>query len=72
MRQRRPASKGELLLSALLFTAATLIWIYMAFHANANAENYTPLTLAATGGIVVVGSLASAVYWHRWFTYDKK
>ena len=72
MFDRRPPSKKETLLSAILFTVGTLIWVYMAFHANANAEVYGSLTLTSCAAIVVIGSILSGMFWHRFFTMDKK
>ena len=72
MWNRRPPSKKETLLTAVLFTAGTLMWVYMAIQANMNAENYTSLTLTSTAAIVVIGALISGMFWHRYFTMDKK
>ena len=72
MRMRGPGSKGEALLTALMFTAATLIWVYYAVRVYLNLDSYTPLTQACTGGILVVGVVASIFHWHRWFTFGKK
>ena len=72
MWNRRPPSKKETLLSAILFTSGTLMWVYMAIQANMSAENYTSLTLTSTAAIVVIGALISGMFWHRYFTMDKK
>ena len=72
MLDRRPPSKRETLLSAIMFTIGTLIWVYMAFKANANSEAYSSLTLTSCAAIVVVGGVISGVFWHRFFTMDKK
>ena len=72
MWNRRPPSKEETLLSAILFTSGTLMWVYMAIQANMNAENYTSLTLTSTAAIMVIGALISGMFWHRYFTMDKK
>lgn len=71
MRNTRP-SKRQTLLTAVLYTAATLMWIYYALHIYQNIDSYTPLTQACTGGILVIGTVASIFNWHRWFTYDKQ
>jgi len=71
MGMRGPGSKREALVTAVMFTAATLLWVYYAAHVYVNLENYTPLTQACTGGILVVGVVASIFHWHRWFTFDK-
>ena len=72
MLDRRPPSKRETLLSAILFTVGTLMWVFMAFKANANAEAYTSLSLTSCAAIVVIGSVISGMFWHRFFTMDKK
>ena len=72
MLDRRPPSKRETLLSAIMFTIGTLIWVYMAFQANANAEAYSSLSLNSCAAIVVIGAIISGVFWHRFFTMDKK
>ena len=72
MFDRRPPSKNETLLSAIFFTIGTLIWAYMAFKANANPEVYGSLTLTSCAAIVVIGSILSGIFWHRFFTMDKK
>ena len=72
MLDRRPPSKRETLLSAIMFTIGTLIWVYMAFKANANAEAYSSLSLTSCAAIVVIGSIISGMFWHRFFTMDKK
>ncbi len=72
MLDRRPPSKNETLLSAILFTVGTLVWVFMAFKANANAEAYSSLSLNSCAAIVVIGGIISAVFWHRFFTMDKK
>jgi len=72
MRMRGPGSKREALLTALMFTVATLIWVYYAVQVYLNLEAYTPLTQACTGGILVVGVVASIFHWHSWYTFDKK
>ena len=72
MFDRRPPSKNETLLSAILFTLGTLMWVYMAFRANANADAYDSLTLTSCAAIVVIGSVISGMFWHRFFTMDKK
>ena len=72
MLDRRPPTKRETLLSAILFTVGTLIWVFMAFKANANAEAYTSLSLTSCAAIVVIGSVISGMFWHRFFTMDKK
>lgn len=72
MLDRRPPSKNETLLSAIFFTIGTLIWAYMAFKANANPEVYGSLTLTSCAAIVVIGSILSGIFWHRFFTMDKK
>ena len=72
MLDRRPPSKRETLLSAIMFTIGTLIWVYMAFKANANAEAYSSLSLTSCAAIVVIGSIISGMFWHRFFTMNKK
>lgn len=72
MLDRRPPTKRETLLSAILFTVGTLMWVFMAFKANANAEAYTSLSLTSCAAIVVIGSVISGMFWHRFFTMDKK
>ena len=72
MFDRRPPSKRETLLSAIMFTIGTLIWVFMAFKANANAESYSSLSLNSCAAIVVIGGIISGVFWHRFFTMDKK
>ena len=72
MLDRRPPSKNETLLSAILFTVGTLMWVFMAFKANANAEAYSSLSLTSCAAIVVIGSVISGMFWHRFFTMDKK
>ena len=64
-------SKGQLLVTAVLFTLGTLMWIYMAVQANANAESYTSMALTSTAAIVVLGVVISGTFWYRWFTYDR-
>ena len=72
MLDRTPPTKRETLLSAIMFTIGTLIWVFMAFKANANAEAYSSLTLTSCAAIVVIGSVISGMFWHRFFTMDKK
>ena len=72
MLDRRPPSKRETLLSALMFTIGTLIWVYMAYRANADPEAYGSLNLTSCAAIVVIGGVISGMFWHRFFTMDKK
>ena len=72
MIDRRPPTKRETLLSAILFTVGTLMGVFMAFKANANAEAYSSMTLTSCAAIVVIGSIISGMFWHRFFTMDKK
>ena len=72
MLDRRPPSKRETLLSAILFTVGTLMWVSMAFKANANAEAYTSLSLTSCAAIVVICGVISGMFWHRFFTMYKK
>ena len=72
MLDRRPPSKNETLLSAIFFTLGTLIWVYMAYRANANPEAYGSMTMGSCAAIIVIGGILSGMFWHRFFTMDKK
>lgn len=61
---------GQLLTTAILFTAATLAWIFMALRMD--PANYTSYTKNCVTAIILAGGIISAVFWKRWFDERKK
>ena len=61
---------GQLLTTAILFTVATLIWIFMAVQMD--PASYTSYTKGCVSAIILAGAIISFMFWMRWLDSRKK